>query len=414
MKHALILLCCGYLTWAQRIPLEEIYKPKTKPDRVILNFGADPATSMSVTWRTDTTVKEAMAEIAVSQDGPKFPESAKKFPAKTTLLKSDLNEAHYHSITFTGLTPETLYVYRVGSGEAWSEWHQFKTASNQPKPLTFIYFGDAQNDVLAMWSRVIRDSFRQASNAHFLLHAGDLINRGPKDAEWGEWHEAAGWMNAMKPVFPVPGNHEYGGRPLNEKKLTEHWQAQFTNPANGLPGLEDSNYFVDIQGVRVIGLNSNERQKEQGAWLDKLLTEKPMKWTVITFHHPIYSTAKGRDNKDIRAVWQPIFDKHGVDLVLQGHDHTYARSNINSGVDTRTGKSGTVYVVSVSGPKMYNLEQADWMARSASDTQLYQVVTVDGDFLRYKSFTAAGKLYDAFELKKQSGKPNLLTNQIPK
>ena len=107
-------------------------------------------------------------------------------------------------------------------------------------------------------------------------------------------------------------------------------------------------------------------------------------------------------------MWQPVFDKYRVDMVLTGHDHTYGRSNVATGASTQQG--GTVYVVSVSGPKMYSLERAPWMQRSGEDTQLYQIIRVDGKQLRYEARTARGALYDAFTLTKVAGKPNRISN----
>jgi len=52
-------------------------------------------------------------------------------------------------------------------------------------------------------------------------------------------------------------------------------------------------------------------------------------------------------------------------------------------------------------------------ARTAEDTQLFQIVRIQGDTLRFECRTATGALYDAFMLRKQAGKPNKLTNQIP-
>jgi hypothetical protein len=63
---------------------------------------------------------------------------------------------------------------------------------------------------------------------------------------------------------------------------------------------------------------------------------------------------------------------------------------------------------------MYNLERDPWMARAAEDTQLYQVITVDGKRLRYEARTVTGELYDAFELEKRRDKGNKLTERIPK
>ena len=134
---------------------------------------------------------------------------------------------------------------------------------------------------------------------------------------------------------------------------------------------------------------------------------------MITHHHPVFSASEGRDNPELRALWQPIYDKYGVDLVMTGHDHTYARSNLVAGANTQAGPAGTVYVVSVSGPKMYEVEREDWMVRAAERTQLFQVVTIDGDELLFSSYTARGELYDRFRLRKSPGAPNQLINEIP-
>lgn len=59
---------------------------------------------------------------------------------------------------------------------------------------------------------------------------------------------------------------------------------------------------------------------------------------------------------------------------------------------------GTIYVVSVSGPKMYKLEKQPWMVSSVADTQLYQLIKIDGDVLSFEARTATGELYDSFQL----------------
>lgn len=395
----------------RKVGPEETYRPTPAPDRIILTWSGDPATTQSVTWRTDTSVTSAIAEIAEATDGPQFSKNAVTVAATTEELKSAINTANYHSATFTSLKPDTVYVYRVGDGGNWSEWNQFRTASAGRAPLEFIYVGDAQNDIFSMWSRVIREGFMSAPRTRFIVHAGDLVTDGNADAQWGEWHRAAGWINSSVSAFPTPGNHEYRGAP---RVLTNHWRKQFTLPANGVPGLEESNYYLDIQGVRMISLNTNERLQEQAEWLDQLLEKNPSRWVMLTFHHPIFSTAKGRDNKALRDLFQPIFDKHAVDMVLTGHDHTYGRTNVVAGLNVRAGKAGTVYVVSVSGPKMYEVSPKPNMPRVAQDTQLFQIIRIDGDRLTYESRTARGVLYDAFELRKRDGQPNRMIDRTPK
>jgi 3',5'-cyclic AMP phosphodiesterase CpdA len=338
--------------------------------------------------------------------------SAVPVPARSETVTIDGVTAQFHSVKFMGLTPNTKYVYRVGDNVQWSEWFQFTTASDTDAPFSFIYFGDAQNEIRSMWSRVIRQAVRDLPDASFFLHAGDLIDHPNADEEWGEWFGGAGWANAMIPSVPSPGNHEYGGTP---RVISSLWRPQFALPTNGVPGLEESNYFFDYQGARIISLNSNEKVDEQAVWLDRLLAQGRPRWVIVTFHHPVFSAAQNRDNPRIRNAWKPIFDKHRVDLVLQGHDHTYARgtySNVPEGTRGRAGS--TMYVVSVSGPKMYNLDREPWMQRAAEDTQLYQLITVDRNSIRYEARTASGRPYDGFALVKQRDGSNRLQERIPR
>ncbi|MBC2607383.1 fibronectin type III domain-containing protein [Pelagicoccus albus] len=498
-----------------KYPIELEHAPTPVPDRVVLTWNADPSSTQAVTWRTDTSVQEAVAEIAVANANGRALDP-QRVKAETELFKSDINDAHYHSVTFRDLKPDTLYAYRVGDGENWSEFFHFRTASASEAPFTFIYFGDAQNDLKTHWSRVFREAFRDAPRAAFSLHAGDLINEDAWDAEWGEWHGAPAWVNGTIPVVATPGNHEYfwvDQGPANERfwnakdgavlkldvevdvtkdpegkelylvtarsedgkeayleydeddeitmvgdgvealtgyvesdllgtevdkaplrdrlqdrgtpKVSTHWRPQFSFPMQGMPeGLEETCYYIDYQGVRIVSLDSNKKREEQIPWLRAVLEDNPNRWTVLTFHHPIFSPASDRDNKELRELWKPVIDEFKVDLVLNGHDHTYARTgdlgremgieNVPTGYQQAYDPDiGTVYVVSVSGPKMYPITKNGFAKRVAEDTQLYQVISIDGNTLDYKAFTATGRLYDAFTLEKRTGYPNQLIELLP-
>ena len=200
-------------------PLAKAYAPTPLPDRVVLTWSDDPATTQSVTWRTDPSVERGVAELSVA--GPNGRAMVtRRFMARTEFFQSDENSAHYHTLTFRDLTPDTLYAYRVGDGVNWTEFFHFRTASDRPAPFRFVYFGDAQNDVRTHWSRVFREAFRDAPRAALMLHAGDLINIDSRDVEWGEWHGASGWVNGTIPVIATPGNHEYhrvNAGPRNER-----------------------------------------------------------------------------------------------------------------------------------------------------------------------------------------------------
>ncbi|TRX51181.1 metallophosphoesterase family protein [Fulvivirga sp. M361] len=386
------------------------FHPSQRPDRLLLTWTDNSSSTQTVTWRTDTTITKGYAEITLADPSPDFHKEATQFIAETQLMITDFGKAAYHTVNFTELKPNTTYAYRVGADKYWSEWVQFVTAGTDFEPYSFIYLGDAQNKLYSHWSRAIQAAYREAPKSKFIVHAGDLINHSQNDYEWGEWFEAAGAAVKMIPTITIPGNHEYIKNPEGKKvSLTPFWDPQFNFPQNGPKGLEDQCYYIDVQNVRIISLNSNDDFKIQANWLSETLSNNPNQWTFVTFHHPVVSAAKGRVNEQVLKLWKPILDKHKVDMVLQGHDHTYARAqNLTTGTNSYEGSSGTVYVVSVSGPKMYPLTEQPWMERSAENTQLYQIIDVANDHLIYRSFTTGGMLYDAFRIEKRAEASNEL------
>jgi len=486
---------------------EMAHLPTPLPDRVILTWNDNPATTQSVNWRTDISIKKGFAQLAIANaNGRTF--KPKKYDAETAYFKSDINEAHYHNVTFKNLEENTLYAYRVGDGINWSEYYHFRTASSKEEPFSFIYFGDAQNEVKTHWSRVFREAFRDAPRAAFTLHAGDLVDEHDMDAQWGEWHQGPDWVNGTIPVIATPGNHEYqsdsdakriwkskdgkdinidiisfkndtpstfiaevedsigqkgtiritdsgviisidegievitgfsknnlineliyGGKaPLYDrlrnqtgiKKISSHWRPQFSFPIQDVPDdrLIETVYYLDYQGVRFISLDSNIETGKQVAWLRKTLENNPNRWTIMTFHHPMYSPASNRDNKEMRQQWKPLLDEFKVDLVLSGHDHAYSRTGLINSQEIKnipTGyqqaydpKIGTVHVVSVSGPKMYKITKGKYAKKFIENTQLYQIIDIKKNNLRFRAYDATGKLYDEFLIQKEIGKPNLL------
>ena len=161
-------------------------------------------------------------------------------------------------------------------------------------------------------------------------------------------------------------------------------------------------YYIDYQGVRFISLDSyslinfDKHEQEILNWLTETLQNNTSKWTVLMTHYPVFSCTHGRNNPGLRQKLLPIIEKFGIDLVLQGHDHTYCRGR-NQSEKVEIDKS-PVYVVSVAGPKANTINPLTWADRAGSKMQLYQHIRFSGDSLIYSSWTANQKLFDAFTL----------------
>tara|TARA_R100001039_G_C1848394_1_gene108451 strand:+ start:912 stop:2306 length:1395 start_codon:yes stop_codon:yes gene_type:complete len=382
------------------------------PDRIVLTATADPARAQTVNWRTRGSVDQAYAQITRATGSPGLHLNAKNISGETRPLDAHNGLAHHHHVTFTGLEPDTLYAYRVRGDNTWSEWFQFRTAKDDFSPHAAIYFGDAQNAVKSHFSRVIREAYSTAPRAQVMVHAGDLVNAGAEDNhddEWGEWFDAGSFINSMLVNVAVAGNHEHIREQNGPRILMPQWPAHFRFPANGPAPLQNTVYYMDYQGVRYIGLDSQQALQDeallrlQAEWLRGVLGNNPNRWTVVSYHHPMFSVSLGRDNPPLREHWQPVFDEFNVDLVLQGHDHTYGRGeNVATGASGQMSGSGPMYVVSVSGPKMYMLAEHnhDAMDRVGEDVQLFQVMEFLEDRIVYQARTATGELYDAFDIER--------------
>ena len=399
-----------------KYPAADQYQPTPVPDRIILIPTTSPASSQKVTWRALADAQYAQAQIleaprALGQVQP-APGAVATVPASATQsVNTSLGYAStYHTVEFTGLKADTRYTYRVGDGVNWSEWTDFTTAAAGPQPFSFIYYGDAQNYIDSAVPRVFRQAFADRPDAKVVVNAGDLIDSANSEEQWGQWHAADGFINSQVNNISIPGNHEYSGG------LSTFWRPQFPYPDNGPgnPEIRNTAYWLDYQGVRFIGLDSNVQSNAtlmaaQTTWLEGLLADNPNKWTVVTFHHPVYSTTGTRNNPNVRNQWGPLFEKYGVDLVLQGHDHSYGRGDKVENRRSMSVHSGVTYVVSVSGGKMYALNGGEnWTGNGAEvrstsqDTQLYQMIDVDADTIRFEARYANGEHHDGFVIRKNA------------
>ncbi len=408
------------------------YVARTLPDRIVLTPGEDPATAMQVSWRTDMAASATLAELVELVPAPGFGARAVPVSGTNVAAVSENGLARYHKVRFAGLKPDTAYAYRVKGAAGMSEWHQFRTAKRSNDPFTLIYMGDTQNSILDVGSIVWRRALLQAANPALMLHAGDLVATRDDmihDDEWGEWAASGGWALASVPQVPAAGNHEHVNRDLpdgtEEYQLGPHWPVMFNLPQNGAEGAKATTYFTDYQGVRIVVLDGTSAinmgtAQTQTAWLDNVLAAAPGPWKIVLFHQPIFSCTRLKDTDALKAVWKPVFDRHNVDLVLQGHDHCYGRWTAEEGStfarEARAGGAfqGPVYLVSVAGAKMYGLnDRSGWQPdRVAEDTSLFQLIDIAPGRLTLKAYLNTGVLYDGFELVKDVSGRNRF-NELP-
>ncbi len=381
------------------------------PSRVILNLTSEPHNSIAITWRTLNEVTNPAVQYGIELDSINLHKFTQTVPALSEKVYIDSSQSVFHySAVLKNLQSATRYVYRVGGDSVWGEWNTIKTGKDEAVPFEFVYLGDPQYGFRDYLPRLFRKALMTAPDAGFWLYIGDLVNNPQKDALWNDFFQSLEFIPRIIPSVMVPGNHEYGSISKEQKHirdLTKLWRPHFTLPENGPDGLSETAYTFDYQGVRFVMLNGNKRLTQQAAWMDSVLASNPNRWTIAAVHQPVFSMGKERDHTSIRDTLMPLFDKYSVDLVLTGHDHVYSRSyKLKNGQIVSEGEKGTVYIVSVCGTKQYaiNLIYKDLMVKYSENVALFQVISVDGDRLKYTAYTSSGNIYDAFELVKQGKK----------
>src|SRR5262249_8195630 len=179
---------------------------------------------------------------------------------------------------------------------------------------------------------------------------------------------------------------------------------------NGPAGIDPNLvYSFEYAGAFVAVLDSTsasvdpESARKQAEWLDKALGRTRATWKLVMFHHPIYASHPKRESPALGAAWVPVLDRHGVDLVLQGHDHAYLRTHpLRGGRRVATADQGTTYVVSVSGTKYYDQRTRAETAVGYTGLSTYQTsdIEVPENRLTYRAWDVEGREVDRLTIDK--------------
>lgn len=370
------------------------------PERIVLNLAENPSTGQAVTWRTKASSRHPRAEVIQISEFMKQSTPPMVFSAVSTQITLDENKkVSHHSVVLNNLSPETAYAYRVGDDLAWSEWNQFTTASEHAKPFSFVYFGDIQKDVFSMGPLVFRSALQKIPEARFWLFVGDIVDNGPDDSLWDEFFLALGFIPRTLSLALLPGNHEYidprNQMPGTPRTIASLWRPQFTLPENGPKGLEELVYWFNYQGVCFIFLNRLENMEQQKSWLEAILSKNRQPWTVVAMHHPVYPLIDRDKDTTLMDTFVPVFDRFSVDLVLQGHHHSYARTKrLKNNEPVEEKEKGTVYIISNSGPKYY--------PAGGRYSRLMEKTMADGIFFQSIRFENRKLVYTAYNLNKDA------------
>lgn len=415
MRSITILLVLQFLTlqinlsYSQERELCENYSPEW----ISLGISDVPSSQQVVTWRSPKNSGDGIAQIirAKSDINRKNIRNAQTITAISQIYNDYGIEKKYHKVVFSDLSPSENYLYRVGNDECWSEWFQFRTAGiESDTSFSFLYLGDVQYEFTTLYPRVIRQAIMKASDASFIIFAGDLTGKATEE-QFNDFFSAGNWILASKPVVPIPDAHEYRENALGERRaeLTTLWSHMFYYPRSAPDELyESGSYYFDYQNARFIMINSydllrgnSEKKNIYMNWLESLFKNNSQSWTVVVHHIPLYPITKRREKSESwYNLLKPLYDKYGVDLVLSGHDHGYARGGIELEGKEQKIIKGPVYVISVAGPHMYEVANRTWYDRIISNTQLFQHIQILGNQLQFNTFDATGNLLDDFIINK--------------
>lgn len=366
---------------------------KQNPKPATLRFEVAPylqvATRTSITILCETN-EATTCEVAY---GTAYPLASTAKSAKADAM---------HEVSLANLQPNTKYFYQVTCTTADGKTLKgkpgtFGTAVDAADAYSFCVIGDTQRNPAAT-TRVAKIMWERRPN--FVLHMGDVVNDGDQGWQWtGDLFKPCQELFARVPVYPAIGNHE---------KNHANYYKYFSLP-------KPEYYYSFVYGnAEFFTVDTNKTvapDSEQYKWLDAALAKSTAKWKVCYHHHPCYSS----DSDDYGDTWKgkttfgarqhkpllTLYEKHSVDLVMNGHIHLYERTHPIKG--GKVDPKGVVHVTSGGGGG--TLEDFDpvpaFFKRQQRVTYHCCYFTVVGGRLECHVFDDEGRLFDQWELKKE-------------
>jgi predicted phosphodiesterase len=154
-------------------------------------------------------------------------------------------------------------------------------------------------------------------------------------------------------------------------------------------------YTFKKDRVRFFVLDTDYLDQQQRTWIERQLRDSTDDWKIAYFHHPLYSSARAHGSQiDLQLILEPLFVKYGVNVVFQGHDHTYERIKPQKGI---------YYFVEGSSGKLRvgDLRKSALTEVGNDREQSFMIVEVDDDELHFQAVSRAGRTIDSGVLKQQ-------------
>ncbi|MBP9111479.1 MAG: fibronectin type III domain-containing protein [Polyangiaceae bacterium] len=422
----------------------------------------DPSKTVAILWETNGNTSNAEVRYGTSPDA--LNQNAKGYsftlPPPEFGLGGNDPESYMHEVHLCGLTPGATYYYQVGGGageaatQVWSAVQSFTTVpavlatpadagateagtddasvdAGIPlaKEIVVGISGDSR-DRVATW-QIVQQRMKSA-NVSLQLFSGDLTVAGSSkaltntwlDAIWKDPNDPSAFLTLGQQVFlPIAGNHE---------AEAAQFYGNFTLPGTGK--YEETYFGIDVGPVHYVLIDdepqANAEDGEHAAtirtWLDGHLGKidrKKTPFVVAISHRGIYSTSKHANESDVlgaRRAFAPLFEKHKVNVVFNGHDHEFERSKplkpASDGLGAPTvqpsASEGTTYIVSAgAGADPYAIgttastfrEKAVQFGNGTPYIGIYSLVTATRNTLTVRSFAIRGltqqdDLLDTFEV----------------
>lgn len=313
-----------------------------RPAGVHLSFGADPARQMAVSWSTPESVSWAVLDLGTDTSyGMSLPAQSRTAPGIGTV---------YHHAEAASLDPGTTYHYRLTHAGSDPATGTFRTAPARSRGFRFAAFGDMGVGAAAAGNvnQVI------AANPDFAFVVGDLcyadlsggtglpLRQDP--ALWDAWFTQIQSSAAGIPWMTTVGNHEMERG--NGELGYDGYLARFALPGGGAPDAPVT-YPFRYGNVGFVALDGNDASYEisrnrgyvgsaQDTWLRQTLAsfraDRRIDFLVVGFHNCMYCSnlVHGSDGGH-RTRWEALLDEFSVDLVVNGHNHSYERTHLMRG-----------------------------------------------------------------------------------